>query len=230
MGEISHKMLPRKVFSVKPGLSPTLRNEVAVPSEGSGSRSTRRAPQVYHDQYCFDNTRRSSPSRSSTEDLSIPQPIKASRPINMDELFPDRDKMNTSEVDGRRCLNVENPIIVITEDPTVEYDGDEDTGESEEEMLETIPENKAEESMAENESLEKEKAKSTPPEKKEKIQPKEEAKKPEVVGDNKKAIKDAINEDDINRELLVKLIGGWFDSEIKKQINPTPKGWQLIPV
>jgi len=223
-------MLPRKVFSVKPGLSPTLRNEVAVPSEGSGSRSTRRAPQVYHDQYCFDNTRRSSPSRSSTEDLSIPQPIKASRPINMDELFPDRDKMNTSEVDGRRCLNVENPIIVITEDPTVEYDGDEDTGESEEEMLETIPENKAEESMAENESLEKEKAKSTPPEKKEKIQPKEEAKKPEVVGDNKKAIKEAINEDDINRELLVKLIGGWFDSEIKKQIKPTPKGWQLIPV
>ena len=211
-------MLPRKVFSVKPGLSPTLRNEVAVPSEGSGSRSTRRAPQVYHDQYCFDNTRRSSPSRSSTEDLSIPQPIKASRnvpfpssakllikmfyrPINMDELFPDRDKMNTSEVDGRRCLNVENPIIVITEDPTVEYDGDEDTGESEEEMLETIPENKAEESMAENESLEKEKAKSTPPEKKEKIQPKEEAKKPEVAGDNKKAIKDTINEDDINSNI-----------------------------
>merc|ERR1712079_682267 len=210
--------------------SPTLRNEMGVSSEGSGSRSTRRAPQVYHDQYCFDNTRRSSPSRSSTEDLSIPQPIKASRPINMDELFPDRDKMNTSEVDGRRCLNVENPIIVITEDPTVEYDGDEDTVESEEEMLETIPENKAEESMAENESLEKEKAKSTPPEKKEKIQPKEEAKKPEVVEDNKKAIKDAINEDDINRELRVKLIGGWFDSEIKKQIKPTPKGWQLIPV
>merc|ERR1712241_2731 len=226
----SHKMLPRKVFSVKPGLSPTLRNEVAVPSEGSGSRSTRRAPQVYHDQYCFDNTRRTSPSRASTEDLSIPQPIKASRPINMDELFPDRDKMNTSEVDGRRCLNVENPIIVITEDPTVEYDGDEDTGESEEEMLETIPENKAEESMAENESLEKEKATSTPPEKREKIQPKEEVKKPEVVEDNKKAIKDPINEDDINRELLVKLIGGWFDSEIKKQIKPTPKGWQLIPV
>merc|ERR1712241_904171 len=218
----SHKMLPRKVFSVKPGLSPTLRNEVAVPSEGSGSRSTRRAPQVYHDQYCFDNTRRTSPSRASTEDLSIPQPIKASRPINMDELFPDRDKMNTSEVDGRSCLNVENPLIVITEDPTVEYDGDEDTGESEEEMLETIPENKAEESMAENES--------TPPEKKEKIQPKEEVKKPEVVEENKKAIKDTINEDDINRELLVKLIGGWFDSEIKKQIKPTPKGWQLIPV
>ena len=38
----------------------------------------------------------------------------------------------------------------------------------------------------------------------------------------------------IDTELLVKLVNlhnsGWFDMDLRKQIKPTPKGWQLLQV
>lgn len=101
-------MLPRKVFSVKPGLCSKLKTETRSPSPPG---SVQRSPEIFHEQYC-DNTRKG--NRSSMEDLSIPEPVKASRPINIEELFPDREKMDTSYVEVLRKLDT--PIIVITED------------------------------------------------------------------------------------------------------------------
>ena len=81
-------MLPRKVFSVKPGLCSKLKTETRSPSPpGSIQRHDimlltfeqhliSRSPEIFHEQYC-DNTRKG--NRSSMEDLSIPEPVKASR-------------------------------------------------------------------------------------------------------------------------------------------------------
>merc|ERR1711909_85902 len=108
MGRSVPNMLPRKVFSVKPGLCSKLKTETRSPSPPG---SIQRSPEIFHEQYC-DNTRKG--NRSSMEDLSIPEPVKASRPINIEELFPDREKMDTSYVEVLRKLDT--PIIVITED------------------------------------------------------------------------------------------------------------------
>ena len=52
--------------------------------------------------------------------------------------------------------------------------------------------------------------------------------KPESIN-----VKNTDENQTIDRELIAELVNlqrGWFDSNIRKQIKPTPKGWQLIHV
>ena len=57
-------------------------------------------------------------------DICISELNFNSRPINIDELFPDREKMDTSYVEVIRKFDT--PIIVITEDSEGEYDVEEE--------------------------------------------------------------------------------------------------------
>merc|ERR1711983_48892 len=117
------EMLPRRVFHVKPGLCPTLKSGQDYKVSRRHRRST--SLDFYHDNYNNMGRRSSSIScLEMRENLVIPEPTRASRPIDINQLFPEREKLDVSGVELVKPS--ENPIIVITEDPDTIYDGDED--------------------------------------------------------------------------------------------------------
>ena len=146
--------------------------------------------------------------------------------------------MNSSEI----IKNVA-PIIVITQDSENEYDGDDDGDETVEQQI-TEETGKNESAKMDTTAIEK------PTETQEPEQAKVIAEKPRTEDSNVKN-KDAKEEkkkvepkvtsekevndvNDANAALLVKLVkmhnSGWFDSDVRKHIKPTPKGWQLLQV
>merc|ERR1712227_324670 len=117
------EMLPRRVFHVKPGLCPTIK----YGQDSKLSRRHRRSTSLdtYHDNCNNMGPRSNSIScLEMRENLVIPEPTKASRPIDLNQLFPEREMMDVSGVEVVKSS--ENPIIVITEDPDTQYEGDED--------------------------------------------------------------------------------------------------------
>merc|ERR1712227_1088713 len=332
------EMLPRRVFHVKPGLCPTIK----YGQDSKLSRRHRRSTSLdtYHDNCSNMGPRSNSIScLEMRENLVIPEPTKASRPIDLNQLFPEREMMDVSGVEVVRSS--ENPIIVITEDPDTQYEGDEDdsdlgNGDSEAESVlieteanvnseqdnlqtsevERIETNEKVEGIENNEKVERiETSEKVEVEsKEEELETKEIAHDDEVVNTEAssevevenlsldKVISDentisteetnninereipsentdvALKENDIpvvmketteekreilnenikkndekqqepkpesikvkntdenqtiDRELIAELVNlqrGWFDSNIRKQIKPTPKGWQLIHV
>ena len=141
------------------------------------------------------------------------------RPINLDELFPEREQMNIPEVGILR--KAANPIIIITKETNSESEEDDEVATA---PVEAVQETKAEPAAVEkveNAKLEDNKVKA----KEIKQEAKTVEEKPEV-----KTNKDTTKNNIELLEKLVSLHGGWFDDDIRKKIKPIPKGWQLIPV
>jgi len=228
-------MLPRRIFREKPSLCPEFKETPPI----SGRISRSRSQDFIHDQYLYNlSKRRSCSTESLPTKLDIPEPAKAIRPLNLDELFPDRAKMNSSEI----IKNVA-PIIVITQDSENEYDGDDDGDETVEQQ---ITEDTGKKDSAKTDTTATEKPTETQEPEQAKViaekprtedsnvknkDAKEEKKKVEPKVTSEKEVNDV---NDANAALLVKLVkmhnSGWFDSDVRKHIKPTPKGWQLLQV